>query len=98
MSKRRVAVLMCSAVALTLAAAQDALATTGPYVVVYKDAVADPVATTTQLQTAYGFNARFRYLSALKGFSATLTDTQQAQLAADPSVAYVTTDRTVNAS
>ena len=46
----------------------DAVAASGPYVVVYKDTVVDPVATTNQLQAQYGFNARFDYSSALKGF------------------------------
>src|SRR2546423_13065011 len=84
--------------ALALAAAQTAAASTGPYVVVYRDAVVDPAATTAQLQTQLGFNAPLRYQSALKGFAAVLTDTQRTLLAANPSVAYVTTDQSVKAS
>ena len=46
----------------------------------------------------YGFNARFDYSSALKGFAATLTDVQRTSLSADPAVAYVASDKPVSAS
>jgi len=97
-SARRLAAVVGCAVALALSGASDAAAASGPYVVVYRDTVADPLATTAQLEGTYGFNARFKYASALKGFAATLSDTQRTLLAADPVVAYVTTDKTVNAS
>ena len=97
-SARRLAGVVGCALALALSGASDAAAASGPYVVVYRDTVADPFATTAQLEGTYGFNARFKYASALKGFAATLSDTQRTLLAADPVVAYVTTDKTVNAS
>jgi len=95
---RRLTTALACAVALGLACAADAVAASGPYVVVYKDTVLDSVATTTQLQAKYGFNAKFDYSSALKGFAATLTDAQRTSLSADPAVAYVVTDKPVNAS
>jgi subtilisin len=98
MRSRRSGIVAACAAAVALSAAQPASAATGPYVVVYNDAVLDPAATTAALQTQLGFTARLRYQSALKGFSAVLSDTQRTLLAADPSVAYVTTDKTVIAS
>jgi subtilisin family serine protease len=95
---RRLTVALACAAGLALACATNAVAASGPYVVVYKDTVLDSVATTSQLEIKYGFNARFDYSSALKGFAATLSDTQRTALAADPAVAYVATDKTVNAS
>ena len=97
MRRRLAAALVCTA-GLALAFAADAVAASGPYVVVYKDTVVDPVATTNQLQAQYGFNARFDYSSALKGFAATLSDAQRTALSAAPAVAYVTSDKPVNAS
>ena len=98
MHRRRRSIVAVCTVVLALAAAQAAAASTGPYVVVYKDTIVDPAATTSQLQTQLGFNAPLRYQSALKGFAAVLSDTQRTLLAANPSVAYVTTDQTVKAS
>src|SRR5437588_2493497 len=98
MRRRRRSIVAGCTLVLALLAAQSASATTGPYVVVYKDTVVDPAATTAQLQTQLGFNAPLRYQAALKGFAAVLTDTQRTQLAANPTVAYVTSDQPVKAS
>ena len=95
---RRLTTALACAVALGVACAADAVAASGPYVVVYKDSVLDPTATTNQLQTKYGFNAQFDYSSALKGFAATLTDVQRTSLSVDPAVAYVAGDKPVSAS
>src|SRR5437899_1797025 len=79
-----------------LAAKPDAAASTG-YVVVLLDGIQDPAAATDDLQRRDGFTAHLRYASALKGFSAQLSDEQAARLRGEPSVAYVVPDVTFHA-
>jgi subtilisin family serine protease len=62
------------------------------YIVVFKDGVknsADSVA------ARHGGNVKHRFVAALDGYSATMTEKQAKRVAADPSVAYVSADRKV---
>jgi subtilisin len=70
----------------------------GRWIVVYRDVVSHPAAKTERLERARGFQARYRYGTALKGFAARLTDRQVAELQADPDVAFVSPDRPVHAT
>src|SRR2546430_13554015 len=61
----------------------------GQYIVVFKDAVADPVALARTLVTLYGGSLLQTYTSALRGFAARLPDAVVAALRTNPLVAYV---------
>jgi len=65
------------------------------YIVVLKDASTSSVAT---LSDKYRANVKHTYTSALRGFSATMTELQARRLAADPSVSYVQQDGEVTIS
>jgi subtilisin family serine protease len=67
------------------------------YIVVLKDAgTADVSATTSNLSAKYSAKVKHTYQSALRGFSASMTEQQARKLAADPSVAYVEQDAEVS--
>src|SRR3989441_8207977 len=70
----------------------------GQYIVVFRDAVSDPVALTQSLVKAQGSRRLHTYTSALKGFAARLPDTAVATLRQDPRVAYVEPDQRVTVS
>src|SRR5207244_3382653 len=86
-----VIVTSCAAAAVESSAAADAKQS---YIVVYRPST-DVDAKTGQLERSQGFAAAFRYHTALKGFAARLNDQQLARVQADPSVAYVSADATV---
>ncbi|MBB5954881.1 subtilisin family serine protease [Saccharothrix tamanrassetensis] len=65
------------------------------YIVVLKDAGTHSV---TALSAKYQANVKHTYTSALRGFSATMTEAQARKLAADPSVSYVQQDAEVKLS
>ncbi|XVS63920.1 S8 family peptidase [Actinosynnema sp. CA-299493] len=65
------------------------------YIVVLKDVSTSSVAA---LSDKYRANVKHTYTSALRGFSATMTELQARKLAADPSVAYVQQDGEVSIS
>ncbi len=67
------------------------------YIVVFRQSVADPTRETGARERAKGFDARFIFDQALKGFSAKLSPVQVAELRGDPDVALVTPDRPVRA-
>jgi len=69
----------------------------GQYIVVFKDAVADPVALARTLVTLYGGSLLQTYTSALRGFAARLPDAVVAALRTNPLVAYVEPDQVVHA-
>ena len=69
----------------------------GSYIVVYEDSVSTVDAATDARERRGGFRSAFRYRSALKGFSARLSERQVADLDADPQVASVTQDRRMHA-
>jgi subtilisin family serine protease len=71
------------------------------YIVVLKpgsSAAAEVTSSSVGLARRYGGAVRRNYLSAVRGFSATMTATAARRLAADPSVAYVEQDRLVHLS
>src|SRR4030081_1657352 len=70
----------------------------GDYIVVFKDAVANPLAKGDEKILKHSGQAKFRYDQALKGFAATLSPGAVALLQADPDVAYIEQDQTVSVS
>jgi subtilisin family serine protease len=88
------------ALAAVLAAGAAGSSPAGPapqsYIVVYKSGV-DTDAKTAALEHAQGFQSRFRYHSALRGFAATLNDQQLARVESDPDVDFVSPDGEVHA-
>lgn len=66
------------------------------YIVVFKDGVSAD-AKTDALERAGGFASDMRYGAALKGFAARLSAQQLARISADADVAFVSTDRDVEA-
>ncbi|MEU4150056.1 S8 family serine peptidase [Streptomyces sp. NPDC026659] len=74
--------------------AASAPAPEATYVVVLKDSVADPRATSRAQVKAHGGTRRDVYTHALKGYSAVLTEAEAASLARDPAVRFVTRERT----
>jgi subtilisin family serine protease len=100
---------MAAAIALTLAvtACRDAAAPTpqpdgligapasgsGQYIVVFRDAVADPRGLAHQLVQAHGGSLLFTYTSAIKGFAARLPAPAVRALALNPLVSYIEPDR-----
>ena len=98
-----VALFVCLATAASSAAGevravQDPVA--GSYIVVFK---ADAVRTASvgvearELAQAHGGTVSFVYRHALKGFAVKLSAAEAAELARDPSVAYVEADQVVHA-
>lgn len=93
------------AAALSLAACRDAVPPTAPssdallgpahgqYVVVFRDAVADPPGLARELVRAHGGSLLFTYSSAIKGFAARLPEPAARALARNPLVAYIEPDR-----
>jgi subtilisin family serine protease len=69
----------------------------GRYIVVYKSSVSSVNRETDQRERRDGFETRFRYGHALKGFAARLNAAQVRRLEADPEVASVTPDFKVHA-
>ncbi|OLB11988.1 MAG: hypothetical protein AUH07_08790 [Gemmatimonadetes bacterium 13_2_20CM_70_9] len=67
----------------------------GQYIVVFKDAVADPRGLARTLVTAHAGSLRHAYASALKGFAARLPDAAVVALRHDPNVAYIEPDHVV---
>jgi subtilisin family serine protease len=93
------------AAALTLAACRDAATPTAPpsdallgpahgqYVVVFRDAVADPPGLARELVRVHGGSLLFTYSSAIKGFAARLPEAAARALARNPLVAYLEPDQ-----
>ncbi len=68
------------------------------YVVVYEDSVGSVSAETDRREGKLGFESKFRYRHAVKGFAAKLNRAQVRAVRSDPDVAYVAEDRTMQAS
>jgi subtilisin family serine protease len=93
------------AAALTLAACRDAATPTEPpsdallspahgqYIVVFRDAVADPPGLARELVRAHGGSLLFTYSSAIKGFAARLPEPAARAIARNPLVAYLEPDQ-----
>ncbi|MFL5887232.1 MAG: S8 family peptidase, partial [Thermoleophilaceae bacterium] len=96
----RLAMLPILAVAAAAAALPGtAAAASGDqgYIVVYKASTSSPDTVTTKHERDDGFDARFRYRHAVKGFAAKLSPGQLKKVEADPNVAFVSRDQTVQA-
>ncbi|MCP2329625.1 subtilisin family serine protease [Hamadaea flava] len=78
--------------------AGDSTAIPGSYIVVLKDDVSTSslTATASGLANRYGGSINRTYKHAVHGFSAKMSATAAAQLAANPDVAYVEQDRTIS--
>jgi len=96
---RAVAATVAGALLLValLAPAHAKAATQGRYVVLYKRSLASVTRETDGLERQQGFRSERRYAHAVKGFAARLTAAQVDDLQADPQVASVTEDRTIEA-
>ena len=68
----------------------------GQYIVVFEDRVADVEAVAEELVRGHNGHTNHVYTKALKGFAATLTDRDAAEIAADPRVKYVEEDTIVS--
>src|SRR5687768_3559343 len=80
------------------AAERDAEALAGRYIVVYKHSIDSPGQATDRREDKLGFDARFRYRTAVKGFAARLSATQVEKLRSDEAVDFVVPDRPVHAT
>jgi len=69
----------------------------GDYIVVFKDAVADPLAKADEKILRHGAKAKYKYDKALKGFAATLSPGAVVLLQSDPDVAYIEQDGVMEA-
>lgn len=69
----------------------------GDYIVVFKDAVAQPLSKADEKLLRHGAKAKFKYDKVLKGFAATLSPGAVALLQTDPDVAYIEQDGVVEA-
>jgi subtilisin family serine protease len=78
--------------------AKGAAGIDGDYIVVFTEAVANPLAKADEKIAKHGARAKFKYAHVLKGFAATLTAGAVAALQADPDVAYVEQDQVMHAS
>jgi len=78
-----------------LATAAPAELVPGQYIVVFKDAVADPRGLAQTLVTTHAGSLRHAYASALKGFAARLSEAAVVALRHDPNVAYIEPDHVV---
>jgi hypothetical protein len=63
-----------------------------PYIIVFKNTVAEPTAAAQGVANAYGLQPGFIYQHALKGMSALVPDGRLVALQHDPRVAYVVED------
>ncbi|MER5894411.1 S8 family serine peptidase [Streptomyces sp. NPDC001876] len=70
----------------------------GTYVVVLKESVADPAAASAKHTNKYGGTRGAVFSHALKGYAATLTPKQAEALRGDPSVRFVSKERTYRLS
>ena len=86
---------VAAAVVLAPPAASAADAAPSGYVVVLKDAVADPAGVSAEQVGRYGARRSAVFTHAIRGYAAELTRSQAAAVAADPAVQFVTEDRTV---
>jgi subtilisin family serine protease len=68
----------------------------GQYIVVFREAAADPVALARTLVNLYGGSLRHTYSKALKGFAAGLSDAAVTALRQNPLIAYVERDHVVH--
>jgi subtilisin len=75
----------------------DGGALPGQYIVVLKEGVATPAQIAAKHGKVYGFEARFVYGNALRGYAATLPEAALRGIAARPEVAFVSVDAEIRA-
>jgi subtilisin len=85
---------VAAGVVLAAPAASAAEASPSGYVVVLKDAVADPAGVSAEQVGRYGARRSAVFTHAIKGYAAELTRSEAAAVAADPAVQFVTENRT----
>jgi hypothetical protein len=61
----------------------------GSFIIVYDDSLAEVDARTTELADKYGFTTKYRWKTAIKGFSATLQPETVAALLCEEDVLYI---------
>lgn len=93
-----IVVVLASTGTATATSATSATGATASYIVVLKNTVADPGAVALAQGRAYGFQARFVYRHALKGYAASLSSAAVSAIAADSRVAYVAPDEPFHAA
>jgi subtilisin len=91
-------VLAALLVLVPAAATQAATSTSKPYVVVLRNSVTDPGVVAAQHGKKYGFQAKFVYRAALKGYAASLAPQAVSAIQNDPRVAFVSPDEPVQAA
>ena len=90
--------VLAAAVSLIVpAAALAAAPRAGQYIVVLADSVADPAAVASEHGRRFEMQPSYVYTTAIKGYAATLSVNQIAQLRADPRVVFISEDRPVEA-
>lgn len=77
--------------------ASSPVAIPGAYIVVLNTTAANVDSDVDELSVKHGFRAKFRYKSALRGFSATLSAVAVEALRNDPRVAYIEQDQIAHA-
>ncbi len=93
-----VVVMSASNALASTSGAASATGTAASYIVVFKKTVTNPGAVATAQGRAHGFQARFVYSHALKGYAASLSPAEVSTIAADPNVSYVVPDAPVHAA
>ncbi|MEA2448535.1 MAG: hypothetical protein QOG63_467 [Thermoleophilaceae bacterium] len=94
---RSLAILIAALALVALPDGASAASRAEPYIVVYDGSAGAVNAETDQRERRDGFQTRFRYRHALKGFAAKLTPEQVQSLRSDSDVASVTPDYPVHA-
>ena len=85
--------ILASLVALGATTGQASADAPSPHIVVFESSVSDVDAATRGRERAHGFESRYRYRHALRGFSARLSAQQVSRLEGDPAVDFVSPDR-----
>lgn len=91
--------LMLLAAAMVVPATNALAATaTTPYVVVLKDTAIDPTAIAADQGKLYGFTATSIYTTALKGYAATIPNSNVGAIKSDPRVSFLSADKSFSST
>src|SRR5256885_14659524 len=93
--KRTRMIGVCLMAACAMSAVGAASASAGKYVVVLKDSVGDPGAVAQQQAKEAGAKVSHVYSHALKGYAASFSAATASAIAANPGVAYVPPDESL---
>ena len=91
-------VLLAAVLVAVAPGASAAPSGSGDYIVVFKGSVTDPAALAASQTKKLGATLSQVYKVALRGYAATIPTSRLAELASDPSVAYVAADTPVSAA